>query len=104
MTKKEIQEVVEAATQDFNTGILPKEEYHKILVATSYDYLSAFGDLDSALEALCKVPEDYFQAEAIDSALDDPEFKGLLTELAELFERYGAFGDGLELLAPEAQA
>lgn len=104
MTKKDIQDVVDAATQDFKSGILPQLEYNKILIATAYDYLSAFGDLDSALESLCKVPEDYFQSEAIDAALDDAEFKGLLHELAELFERYGAFGDGLELLAPEAQA
>jgi len=89
---------------DYQSKVISETDYHKVLVGLTYDFLNVFSDLDSAIELLYQLPADYFQEAAIDAALDDPEFKTLLSDLATLFERMGAFGDGLQDMIIEARA
>lgn len=55
-----LETMVQAATDQFLTGILELEEYAKILIYISSDYLDN-EDLPGALAVLAYVPEDYWE-------------------------------------------
>jgi len=104
MDKLDLIQLANETRLDYQSKVISETDYHKVLVGLTYDFLNVFSDLDSAIELLYQLPADYFQEAAIDAALDDPEFKTLLSDLATLFERMGAFGDGLQDMIIEARA
>lgn len=101
--KAQVDNYMEYAEDEYTAGRLSQAAYCKVVMTLASEYLKDFGDLDSALVSINKLPVEYFDKTLAEQIEEDSLFAEVMLEFIYHLNRFGLI-DGPEIKPTQGAA